>query len=57
MDSDRSGSLEFDEFVDLMLQTYKTKEQQTEDIRDAFMTFDTDGSGYITREVKSILLS
>lgn len=50
VDSDASGSLEFDEFVDLMLETWKTKDEQLEELREAFLTFDQDGNGFITKE-------
>jgi calmodulin len=50
VDSDASGSLEFDEFVDLMEETWKTKEEQLEELREAFLTFDQDGNGFITKE-------
>merc|ERR1711907_232305 len=49
-DGDRSGTLEFDEFVDLMAVTNKSREDMEEEIRSAFLTFDADGSGFITRE-------
>jgi len=57
VDSDRSGSLEFDEFVDLMAATFKSKEEQEEEIRAAFLTFDADGSGFITREELIVTLT
>merc|ERR1712072_1244199 len=41
---------EFDKFVDLMARTNKTHEQMEEEIKNAFLTFDADGSGFITRE-------
>merc|ERR1712167_471780 len=50
VDKDKSGTIEFDEFVDLMSRTNKTKEQMEEEIKNAFLTFDADGSGFITRE-------
>merc|ERR1712199_99897 len=42
--------MEFEEIVDLMARTNKTHEQMEEEIKNAFLTFDADGSGYITRE-------
>merc|ERR1711918_209787 len=50
VDKDKSGTIEFDEFVDLMSRTNKTQEQMEEEIKNAFLTFDADGSGFITRE-------
>merc|ERR1712216_960806 len=50
VDKDKSGTIEFDEFVDLMSKTNKTSEQMEEEIMNAFLTFDADGSGFITRE-------
>merc|ERR1712093_549339 len=40
VDKDKSGTIEFEEFVDLM----------AEEIKNAFLTFDADGSGFIDRE-------
>merc|ERR1712205_288592 len=50
VDKDKSGTIEFDEFVDLMSKTNKTQEQMEEEIKNAFLTFDADGSGFVTRE-------
>merc|ERR1712046_163241 len=50
VDKDKSGTIEFDEFVDLMSRTNKTQEQMEEEIKNAFLTFNADGSGFITRE-------
>merc|ERR1712146_86167 len=50
VDKDKSGTIEFDEFVDLMARTSKSKDQMEEEIKNAFLTFDADNSGYITRE-------
>merc|ERR1711871_1524424 len=50
VDKDKSGTIEFDEFVDLMSCTNKTQEAMEEEIKNAFLTFDADGSGYIDRE-------
>merc|ERR1712075_43141 len=49
VDKDKSGTVEFEEFVDLMARTNKTKDQMEEEIKNAFLTFDADGSGYIDR--------
>merc|ERR1712225_230603 len=50
VDKDKSGTIEFDEFVDLMARTNKSNDQMEEEIKNAFLTFDADNSGYITRE-------
>merc|ERR1712025_474354 len=50
VDKDKSGTIEFDEFVDLMSKTNKTTEQMEEEIKNAFLTFDADGSGFIDRD-------
>merc|ERR1711871_337144 len=46
VDKDKSGTIEFDEFVDLMARTNKTQEE----MENAFLPFDADGSGFIDRE-------
>merc|ERR1712167_95901 len=50
VDKDKSGTIEFEEFIDLMARTNKTHEQMEEEIKNAFLTFDADGSGFIDRE-------
>merc|ERR1711959_878972 len=50
VDKDKSGTIEFDEFVDLMARTNKSKDQMEEEIKNAFLTFDADNSGFIDRE-------
>merc|ERR1712093_800367 len=50
VDKDKSGTIEFDEFVDLMARTNKSRDQMEDEIKNAFLTFDADGSGYITKE-------
>merc|ERR1711934_616429 len=50
VDKDKSGTIEFNEFVDLMSRTNKSKDQMQNEIREAFLTFDADGSGYITKD-------
>merc|ERR1711881_278146 len=50
VDKDKSGTIEFEEFIDLMARTNKTHEAMEEEIKNAFLTFDADGSGYIDRE-------
>merc|ERR1711896_42967 len=50
VDKDKSGTIEFDEFCDLMARTNKTQDQMEEEIKNAFLTFDADGSDFIDRE-------
>merc|ERR1712139_511467 len=50
VDKDKSGTIEFDEFCDLMARTNKSQDQMEEEIKNAFLTFDADGSGFIDRE-------
>merc|ERR1712017_50582 len=50
VDKDKSGTIEFDEFVDLMARTNKSKDQMEEEIKNAFLTFDADNSGFIDRD-------
>merc|ERR1719169_338267 len=48
VDKDKSGTIEFDEFCDLMSRTNKSHDQIEDEIKQAFLTFDADNSGYIT---------
>jgi len=50
VDKDKSGTIEFDEFVDLMARTNKTQDDMDKEIIAAFRSFDVDGSGYLDRE-------
>merc|ERR1712021_268018 len=47
VDKDKSGTIEFDEFVDLMARTNKTQDDMDKEIIAAFRSFDVDGSGYL----------
>ena len=49
VDKDKSGTIDFDEFVDLMVRTNKTQEDMDNEIAEAFRSFDVDGSGYLDR--------
>merc|ERR1712091_247969 len=49
-EAELAALVEIDEFVDLMSKTNKTTEQMEEEIKNSFLTFDADGSGFITRE-------
>ena len=50
VDKDKSGTIEFDEFIDLMARTNKTQDDMDKEIIAAFRSFDVDGSGYLDRE-------
>merc|ERR1711981_768283 len=50
VDADKSGTIDFEEFVNMMSRTNKSNEQMEDEIKTAFLTFDADGSGYITKE-------
>mmetsp|Transcript_13242 Transcript_13242/g.31202 ORF Transcript_13242/g.31202 Transcript_13242/m.31202 type:complete len:196 (-) Transcript_13242:18-605(-) len=50
VDKDKSGTIEFDEFIDLMARTNKTQDDMDKEIMEAFRSFDVDGSGYLDRE-------
>jgi|TARA_B110001469_G_C9487320_1_gene244022 Ca2+-binding EF-hand superfamily protein len=50
VDKDKSGTIEFDEFVDLMARTNKTRDDMDKELVEAFQSFDVDGSGYLDRE-------
>ena len=50
VDKDMSGTIEFDEFIDLMARTNKTQDDMDKEIMEAFRSFDVDGSGYLDRE-------
>ncbi|XP_060062994.1 calmodulin-like [Ylistrum balloti] len=46
-DNDGSGTVDFDEFVEMMIRFMKNIDPETE-MRDAFKVFDKDGNGYIS---------
>merc|ERR1712072_1470690 len=48
-DANNDEHIEFEEFLDLMAKTNKTPEDMRNEIMDAFLVFDADGSGYIDR--------
>ncbi|XP_023343694.1 calmodulin-2/4 isoform X1 [Eurytemora carolleeae] len=54
-DADGSGSVDFVEFVELMIKRESEKETP-EDLKQAFRVFDKDGNGYVsTSELKYVL--
>merc|ERR1711959_209738 len=50
VDADKSGTIDFEEFVNMMSRTNKSNEQMEDEIKTAFLTFDADGSGFITKD-------
>ena len=50
VDKDKSGTIGFDEFLNLMARTNKTQETMEKEITEAFQSFDADGSGFLDRE-------
>ena len=50
VDKGKSGTVEFEEFVALMARTNRTQGAMEEEIKNAFLTFNADGSGFIDRE-------
>ena len=58
VDSNRNGTVEFDEFLSMMARKMQKTDWQ-EEIRDAFHAFDKDGNGFISpqelRDVMKIL--
>ena len=54
-DADGSGSVDFTEFVELMIKRESEKETP-EDLKQAFRVFDKDGNGFVsTSEIKYVL--
>merc|ERR1712150_334668 len=54
-DADGSGSVDFTEFVELMIKREAEKETP-EDLKQAFRVFDKDGNGFVsTSEIKYVL--
>merc|ERR1712166_10054 len=50
VDKDQSGTIDFEEFCDLMSKTNKDPKEMEDLIMQAFRTFDADNSGYIDKE-------
>lgn len=56
VDKDKSGTIDFSEFVNYMDNLYTVPVDQVEEIVDAFRIFDLDNNGYVTKdEFKHIL--
>lgn len=49
VDTDRSGTIEFNEFLVLMAKKMKHSDPE-EELREAFRVFDRDGNGFISRD-------
>ena len=50
VDADKSGSVDFDEFLSLMAKKLKSNTDPEEELREAFDVFDRDGNGFISAE-------
>ena len=56
VDNDGSGSIDFEEFLDLIAGKMKTFGDTEKSIRKAFRVLDKDGDGFITvRELKDVM--
>ena len=49
VDTDKNGTIDFDEFLEMMSKRMTNKDED-EEIREAFRIFDQDGNGFITLE-------
>jgi len=57
VDKDRNGTIDFEEFLDMMSRN-SADENAEEEMRQAFMVFDKDGSGQISMsELKQVMRS
>lgn len=50
VDTDKSGNLDFSEFLAMMRRKYKQMEDTQESVKEAFKMFDKDGDGFITSD-------
>merc|ERR1711934_453233 len=50
VDKDKSGTIDFEEFCDLMSKTNKDPKEMEKLIMEAFKTFDADQSGFIDKD-------
>lgn len=50
VDTDKSGNLDFSEFLAMMKRKYKQMEDTQESVKEAFKMFDKDGDGFITAD-------
>lgn len=58
VDEDGKGTINFDEFLKMMAQKAKNKDDEHEDIKEAFKAFDKNEDGFISvDEMKDVLLS
>ncbi|OWF37073.1 calmodulin-like [Mizuhopecten yessoensis] len=56
MDTNKDGTIDFDEFLATIKKTTETTETREQELRDCFKLFDKDDKGYLTlKELKHIL--
>jgi len=57
-DEDGSGSIEFEEFLNMMKKKMKENENSIEDVKAAFKVFDQNGDGFISsQELKNVMMT
>ena len=56
VDTDKNGTIDFEEFLEMMSKRMTNKDED-EEIREAFRIFDQDGNGFITlEELESVMI-
>ena len=55
-DEDGSGSIEFDEFLNMMKRKMKENENSIEDVKAAFKVFDQNGDGWVFYNYNVIII-
>lgn len=56
IDTDGSGAIDFSEFLHIMASTTKDRDEDEEQLREAFQMFDTNNKGYISaKELETIM--
>ena len=58
VDADGNGTIDFPEFLTMMMMAKKMKESdKEEEIREAFRVFDKDGSSHVSSSLQSFAMS